>query len=294
MEENKNLEQLSFDEFMCLCNVDNFDDIDNFDNIDNEDNGIIKKNKCMSHSLKLIYENIKMYDKNNKLIGLIPMRKRDWYIKKGLCNLINENDIAINFEPKIKSDKMITEMEECVEKKNICVICGSTLNLKKFRVVPYEIKRLFPREFKSHKSSDVVVICSDDSSDCDIINRNFKLELFREYNVDIEKFKINSREKSVYNHLTKIVKNNYEISNHHTRVFITNFFKTYPSNEEIDNFIDKVKNKTYEGFKTPEEMLMSKIIKEDKLHEFVKKWKNNFVNNMNPTHLQWDFWSDVV
>lgn len=293
MEASEQIQTNGFEDFICVVD----DDIDNVGNVDNNNlnKNIIDRKKYIPHSLKPIYENIKMYDQHGKLIGLIPTKKRDWYLKKNLCVMSEDGDsIKITFEPKYKSTKIITEIENCIEKENICVVCGSDINLKKFRVVPYEIKRLFPKDFKSHKSSDVVVACVEDSAYGDMLNRDFKLELYEEYGVDINKFKINSKEKSIYNTLIKIAENNYECSNPYTKQILINFFGKFPTAQEIDEFIEKIKNHKYEGFKTPEEMLVSIIVKNGELDEFVRRWKENFVYNMDPAFLQWDYWSESV
>lgn len=267
-----------------------------YDDTNKEENNYNSTSKNMSknkkYSDKLIFENKKILSQQGKLLSFINCNKFDWYIKKGLCNVIDDDTIQLNFEPNYKNGPPRDDFY--VQKDNICVVCGTTANLKKFRVVPYEIKKLFPKDFKSHKSSDVVASCLEHCSDGDFFNKEFKYELYEKYGIDPDNFKIDNRDRIVFNILEKIVKDNYNCNNRYTLKLLEDYFGKYPNNCEIDEFINKIKNFRCNGFKTPEEMLVSKIISENKLEEFVMSWKENFVNSMDPQFLQEDYWSKNV
>lgn len=283
----KNIPEDNLEDFFGLCCDDDLDDI-----CSDTCNRNKKKNNSQQRGKKQIYENIKMYNPQGDLIGRIPIRKRDWYIKKGLCTVIDEDAIKLNFEPEYEKSKIVIDENVCVAKENICVICGTETNLKKFRVVPYELKKLFPTNFKAHKSSDVVIACEEDAAYGDMINRDFKLELFEQYGIDINNFKIDSKDKSVYNTLIKVINDGFKFKNQYTTKMLEDFFGNIPSETEIMEFVKQIDNFNYNGFKTPEEMLIDKITREGNLSEFVQKWKENFVFNMNPEFLQWDYWSN--
>lgn len=240
---------------------------------------------------KIIYENKELYSKNGELIGFIPEKRFNWYIKKGLCDVIDANSAMLNFEPDYKNQKVVIDKNKQSAKQNICVVCGCTENLKRFRVVPYEIKKYFPENYKAHISSDVVVICQTLSSYGDMINNKMKLQLFEEYGVDTNLFKIESTKKHIYMILKKIQKNNYKIDNPYVEKSLFKYFGKDLSTEDMINFLNQIDNFKYNGFSTPEEMLVSNIVVANKMEEFIKKWKENFYNTMQPKYLQWDFWS---
>lgn len=172
----------------------------------------------------------------------------------------------------------------------MCVICGSEKNLKRFRVIPYEIKKYFPDYYKAHISSDVVVICENNASDGDFFNKELKLKLFKQYDVDVEKFKIESKKKNMYITIKKISKQKFKCNNVYTEKTINNFFGKYPTEDEMNQFIDEIEDFKYMGYKTPEELLVANVIKQNEMEIFIKSWKQNFVDIMDPKFLQWDYW----
>lgn len=271
----------------------NFDDSDDYDKNDecnkNDKNNNLKQK--INRTSKTIYENKEIYSLENELIGFIPEKRFKWYIRKGLCTVINENSIKLNFHPTYKNKKVVIERDKQCPKQNMCIVCGCTNNLKKFRVIPYEIKKLLPEDNKSHMSSDVVVVCEQKASDGDYYNKEFKLKLFKEYDIDIENFKIDPKKLNIFVILNKLSKQNFVCENKYTEKKLIEYFGKMPTCEEMNEFIDSVQNFTYENFKTPEEMLVNKIVKENNVKSFITRWKQNFYDNLNPQHLQWDFWN---
>ena len=285
-----NLSLLDCDDFDNM--IDNCDNmINNYNDYNNDVDGVDLIDEKVQAKPKIIYENKELYSKNGELIGFIPEKRFNWYIKKGLCDVIDANSAMLNFEPTYKNQKVVIDKNKQSAKQNICVVCGCTENLKRFRVIPYEIKKYFPENYKAHISSDVVVICQNLSSYGDMINNKMKLQLFEEYGVDINLFKIESTKKHIYMILKKIQKNNYKIDNPYIKKSLFKYFGKDLSTEDIINFLNQIDNFKYNGFSTPEEMLVSNIVKANKMTEFIKKWKENFYNIMQPKYLQWDYWS---
>lgn len=285
-------EQNGFEEFFVDCDYSEensqYDDSEYIENSDNCENQT--KNVKFTKS-KTIYENKELYSKEGDLIGFIPEKRFNWYIKKGLCTMIDESSIMLNFEPNYKNKKIVIDRLKQTPKENICVVCGCTENLKRFRVVPYEIKKLFPESNKTHMSSDVVVVCEPKSADGDYYNKEMKLKLFEEYGIDLNNFKIDSKKKNIYVTLQKIAKKNFVCDNLYTAKTLATYFGKEPTKEDMKKLINEVDNFNYLGFKTPEEMLVAKVVESGKVMEFIKKWKQNFYDTMNPQYLQWDFWN---
>ena len=256
---------------------------------DGSNNGLCKNNIVDKN--KTIYENKELYSKSGELIGFIPERRYNWYIKKNLCDVIDSHSIKLKFEPNYKNQKVVIDREKQSAKQNICVVCGCTENLKRFRVIPYEIKKHFPEKYKAHISSDVVILCQKLSSDGDYYNKELKLILFREYDVDINNFKIESKKRNMYITLKKIENNNFNCVNPYTKKSLNNYFGKDPTKEDMQNLINEVEKFNYMGFETPEEMLIFNVIKSDKMEDFIKRWKTNFYDMMEPKYLQWDYWN---
>ena len=304
--QSSNDEPVSFDEFFFNCdfeedntnNKNDGNDNNSDDNSDDSCDSSTNTNDDKQQSkvgkftkIKTIYENKELFSMEGELIGFIPERRYNWYIKRGLCKVLDEKSIMLTFQPNYKNEKVVIDREKQAPKQNICVVCGCTENLKRFRVVPYEIKKLFPENNKAHMSSDVVVICETKAADGDYYNKEFKLKMFEEYQVDLNDFKIDSKKKNIYLTVQKLAKQNFVCNNIHTAKSLETYFKKEPTKEDMVNLINEVENFTFEGFKTPEEMLVAKVIKLGDVQEFIKRWKHNFYDTMNPQYLQWDYWN---
>lgn len=290
---DKNVNELEdyFGTFDEEC-IDDTDDIQSNVNQKKEKKNLDQGSKQYTNDVKPVYENKEMYSMQNELLGYIPVHRFKWYIRKGLCTVLNENAIMLNFEPSFKNEKVVIDKDKNGPKENICVVCGTDRDLKRGRVLPYEIKKLLPWKYKAHKSSDVVVVCDSCSGDLDFINREFKLELYERYQIDPENFKIDSKSRTISSAVEKIIEENYVCSNVYTAKTLEQYFGKVPENKDLDDFLSTVKNFKYEGFKHPEEQLVDKVVKEDKVNEFVTEWKHNFFNNLQPEYLQWDFWNN--
>ena len=95
---------------------------------------------------------------------------------------------------------------QCVlREKNKCYACGITEGLSRFHVVPTEYKKLFPEEWKSHCSIDVLPLCQECSSLANSYTQDLKDDLNDEYNVhkdnyiDYHKLELKSLSKKIMN-----------------------------------------------------------------------------------------------
>ena len=296
MEDNSNgtdyidhLQDELLDELFSVYCAENADDV-NGSNGSKIINGSEKSSNCNDKSV--IYENKEMYSIQGELIGYIPANRFNWYIRKGLCTQLNDNAIKINFEPNYKNKTNIVENESRSGKHNRCVVCGSCENLKKFRVIPKNIKKLLPDEYKVRISNDIIVLCASDEMDSDYITNQFKNELFYDYKIDVNNFKHDNNGQSLYLAAKKIKKDNYAFKNCYTLKSVEAILnKKNISPADIDNVIVEHEKFNYLGFKFPEEMLVDKIKKENSVSELIIKFKKNFVDNLEPKYLENDFWN---
>ncbi|KAI9337818.1 hypothetical protein BDR26DRAFT_919665 [Obelidium mucronatum] len=103
-----------------------------------------------------LYDNCKLLAQNGvDLMAMISRKRYNWYLKKGLAEVVDDHSIRITFEPKGPggSEYGITE------KNNICVVCGNTNNLFRTYIVPHAYRSEFPSEMSASQSHDVVLQC---------------------------------------------------------------------------------------------------------------------------------------
>jgi len=108
-----------------------------------------------------VYGNCQVQSPDGTLMFRCGERKTNWYLKKGLADIISDDPMVIrlNFEPKGKgyhnSEWGLVKME------NKCVNCGSDEFLTRHHVIPYCYRKYFPIELKSHNFHDVLVMCPE-------------------------------------------------------------------------------------------------------------------------------------
>jgi len=149
---------------------------------------------------KPMYDNIMMQDPQGNPLSTISMKKAKWYINKGLADWIvvaatdmkgqttseshnnkqqqqqqqeqPQSIIRLRFQPNnsnSNSNNNYSQIDETSDrtllyntsiKANQCVVCGATEHHMRHYVVPYCYRSLFPDEYKTHLSHDVVLTCA--------------------------------------------------------------------------------------------------------------------------------------
>ena len=151
---------------------------------------------------KPMYDNIMMQDPQGKALSTISMKKAKWYINKELADWVvkeeeheqSENSqnnkqeqqqsiIRLRFQPNnnrqnAENNPQQTLLYNTAIKANRCVVCGATANYMRHYVVPAAYRTLFPDDYKTHLSHDVVLTCAPChvSAEQDVHHRRQRLE----------------------------------------------------------------------------------------------------------------------
>jgi cation-transporting P-type ATPase D len=119
-------------------------------------------------SKKPVYSNCSIESPDGLKLCNCDEKKIHWYLQRELADLVTEKPLVIRLRF-LPGGKGHSELEEEVkkenfyyvtERENICVICGNDKNYLKFHIVPLLYRRHFPNRFKSHRSHDVLLICT--------------------------------------------------------------------------------------------------------------------------------------
>lgn len=127
---------------------------------------------------RTMYENIQMLDIEGELLCNISKKKAMWYVQKELADWVEQRDnegniydqrqkIQLSFEPKGHSIRGEMGVYIKAQKCNVCVGCGNSQHLMKHYVVPFCYRNLFPDQYKSHMSHDIVILCPKCHLHCD-------------------------------------------------------------------------------------------------------------------------------
>lgn len=240
----------------------------------------------MSHRSKL-YDNCELYTLDGQFfIGYCPKKRMEWYLEKKLATKINDNAIALNFEPKMRNGDTFEDMTE--RKENQCVVCGDKNGLVKFHTIPQEFKSHFPLEHKSHISNDIVLLCADHVAEANEMNRCLRNELIKAYNISDNDFIDNDKKKIIWRarHIISEIDTSGTCSAElFSRLQILIKSENILSIEDIRKISNESPKILKDGCSSIGSYIVNRYVLKNKLDDFVQLWKQNFTQTMEPNFL---------
>lgn len=239
---------------------------------------------------KQIYDNCELYRPNGEFMSFCSKDRLKWYLSNNLGEIIEgkNNAIRLKFEPKYVSSNESTS----IKRENKCYVCGAINELIKFRVIPTEYKKFFPEEWKSHNSIDLLPLCKECSRYASSYTQDLKDQLCEEY--DIYRDDFIDQDKTKLKQLSKKILGNRKYGVDSTKLMdkINDLVGHVVTDEELNIYANCDTSKTYKGSKSPAEYIVNQVVQQNKLKEFIRRWKDFFVDNMKPYDLPEDFFND--
>ena len=261
-------------------------------------------------SKNLNSENWKVYHPSGRHMFTCGEKKAEWYLERNLAKLIGTKKIAFTFIPRGNGFEDDEEFGRSM-RENICVVSGLGYGLQRHHIVPYCYRTFFPEEFKSKNHHDVVLINFKKHSEYERKANIYKDVIAEMYNVKtIGELNIEYTMK-----LREMGKNSSILLNAIHSIFKS--YKKMPEDIKLEklHFISEKTNIPYNviqclnyiqlyklylllkeqhiieisAFKTENRALydhgyhvVQKLDTEEKIEEFVKLWRNHFINTMQP------------
>ncbi len=124
-----------------------------------------------NHLQRPHYDNAVLVHPSGQLMTTISLDKVEWYLNKGLANLVEvpgySKAIQLRFKPK-GNDGDATDL---IPMANQCVVCGRTDTISAHHVVPYSVKKHYPTCDKTHTRRQVVLLCEKHHLEIEELNR---------------------------------------------------------------------------------------------------------------------------
>ena len=227
-------------------------------------------------------------------------RKMNSLLKNNLIKIVDEKNKIVQFTivPKGKGvDKNDVFMNTPKEKR--CVVCGTEFDLTRHHVVTRCFRTHFPEKFKNSNAHDILFVCVNDHEKYERKADILKKEYFERYEIDSIaplETKIFSKIKKRFSlscHLENML---YE-GNPHWIKLDYELRKMLCLEQEIPltlNQIEYIKKVYLEKIKYVKfffknegssKNLVDKILEENSLDDFVKTWRQHFIDNANPKYL---------
>ncbi len=242
------------------------------------------------------YGNCRVYspiiDGESKLMFLCNMDRLEWYLKKDLAEIIQEEphiEARLKFKPNGfgyagQDDFYFTPKEDQ------CVKCGNKDYevLTRHHIVPYCYRRWMPYKYKSHNCYDVVKMCRVCHNNYEIHAQELKAKIANELDVDIYRrttkiSNIKSCANTLLNHMTKLPNEVFDrmysdLSDYLGKLHITEEDLEYLINMEADEDPE---------WKSWGRECVDKLID---LQSFIIMWRQHFLDYANPDFMP-DGWS---
>ncbi|OVA11482.1 HRDC domain [Macleaya cordata] len=165
----------------------------------------VQKFSCKSP----VYHNCRIYASDGRLLCYCDRRKLEWYLRRDLAKLVDDNPPAIMllFEPKGRPEDEDNDFY-IQSKKNICVGCGERNHYLRYRIIPSCYRMHFPEHLKSHRSHDIVLLCVDCHEIAHSAAEKHKRQIAAEYGIPLfVKTVVDSRQKEVVSTTSGSVEN---------------------------------------------------------------------------------------
>ncbi|KAL7000093.1 Protein RRP6-like 3 [Sarracenia purpurea var. burkii] len=142
----------------------------------------VQKFSCKSP----VYHNCRIYANDGHLLCYCDRRKLEWYLRRDLAKLVDENPpgIMLLFEPKGRPEDEDNDFY-IQSKKNICVGCGEGNHYLRYRIIPSCYRIHFPEHLKSHRSHDIVLLCVDCHEIAHAAAEKYKKQIAAEFGIPL-------------------------------------------------------------------------------------------------------------
>jgi hypothetical protein len=267
------------------------------------------RNTLILGSKNLNIENWRVYHPDGKHMFTCGEDKIKWYMSRGLGSITGEYEMTFNFIPNgwgYDDDEFGKGM-----RVNRCVVTGVDYDLQRHHIVPFCYRKYFPEAFKSKSHHDVVLINDIKHADYEKEANKFKdkiaeiygVRTIGDYNTEyVSKIREQGKKYSelVYNitllfskyHVLKYSEKIERLKNISNMTNIDfdflcslNYIQLYKlllkikeENVKLGNSFRKDKKKYYDH----SYYVVQKLDTEEKIEEFVKLWRNHFIEVTNP------------
>lgn len=258
-------------------------------------------------------ENWEVYHPNGTHMFTCSGNKANWYLKRDLAEVIDDDKIILKFIPNGEG-YLKNEIFGKSPRKIQCVVDGSNNRLQRHHIVPYCYRSYFPIEYKSKNHHDVVLISEDNHIEYekhanvfkDKVAQMYGIKTITEYNraytrlvkdFNTINIKVLGKLKALFYGYNDIPQNNIidnlKFVSKHTEIdydFLINcnyiqLYKLYLRLYEIYDRDLKIFRNKHAKYYDHGYHLMKKMKNDDDIEKFIKMWRKHFIDTMNPQYM---------
>jgi hypothetical protein len=248
----------------------------------------VKRKGCHDVVESPQYQNCQVLHPNGQLMFRCSEKKATWYLDRNLGVKLGDNPLVVKLSFIPKGDGHIGDPYHLQEMENKCVVCGCLDYLTRHHIVPYCYRRFFSDKVKNHRAYDVMAMCScchhayEREADC------LKEKIGEEHGMpvngtgikyDKDAGRAKNAAHAILVHGDKIPPD--RLTELYLRV------STYLGREVGQEDLNTLTTKELYNFKSyvhHGQYVVSKMA-EDQIEPFVRKWRQHFIDTMQPKFL---------
>lgn len=228
-----------------------------------------------------MYDNCKIISSDGTELSFCDRKRAEWYLKKNLAVIIQDDPlhIKLTFTPKQSS----VDSYALTKKENKCTVCGATAELTKHHIVPYSYRKLFPSYIKEHSCHDVVALCVTCHRSYELHANAFKQQLLVEYGIDINYLRyrhtLHRKARGIAYRMIE------DLPVGSLLPCMLHLGKSELDKSDFHSIINE--KEEHKDWFSGASLVVNKI---ENLHDFIKRWRQHFIQTMNPRFMP-EAWS---
>jgi hypothetical protein len=251
---------------------------------------------------KPMYDNIAMHAPDGRFVCTVSIKKAKWYLKKNIATTPDPEGGLVRINLKFEPNKEETENKTPEQikfqqriKENKCVACGdSSGSYMRHYIIPSVLRHNFPKEYKSHLSHDIVILCPK----CNLhvgsetgrrLTGMERAVLFKQPRIARDQYDIDRYLQQVHHAAVAIEKHGKKMppekAKRHRLLLREHFDTAELSAEQIRYASDidfRVENPHYVA---PAELIVNELRSPEELTSFIREWRRFFVKTADPKHM---------
>lgn len=231
----------------------------------------------MSQSVHSITKgDYELYSKSGQLLGRCFKQKAKWLIRRGLGQLVNDQ-IHLLYD----SDRTPGDDYRLVTRHYLCVCCGQTENLNRFRVVPSEFRNYLPTAYKANRHQDSYLLCDQCINDANMCSQILKKTLMTEFEITEADF--HDQQKAEIAKLAgKLLAGFFP----HATEKLRDLIGKEATKQELEDYARMDSQIIIDGSHNLSEYIVNTVIKTGQIEDFIDRWRNHFLQTMEPEFLE--------
>lgn len=219
-------------------------------------------------------------------------RRAEWYLSRELAKKVGDHVMQFTFTPRGTGHR--DEPYYLQSLPNVCFVCGTTEQMTKHHVVPYQFRKVMPIQFKEGNCHDVVWLCRPHHDEYEVHAWELRLKLIREYGIPLQYNSPELKEKKKSLADLNALKKYSHLMGEERKVFLEGRVRQRHGIEqitpqtidilaaELESQIDPL---VVDQRATNRKMVKAVLDAFGDLHDFMRLWRQHFLDKMKPQHM---------